>query len=378
MKKKFNTAYILILAVIVILSIFFIFQPKQVSQIRETTGPIPSEEISENIQVTNGVKHIVPLDEILSGGPPKDGIPSIDDPKFVSVSDGDKFLDDDEIVFGIFLNGEARAYPKQILVWHEIVNDDIKGQPVLITYCPLCGTAIAFERKINNEAVEFGTSGKLYKSNLVMYDRKTDTYWSQVGGIAIVGELTGTKLKQLPIDTLTWGEWKKLHTDTIVLSRETGQIRPYGVDPYGDYYTNRNVGFGATFTDTRLHPKAMVSGIVVDGIEKAYPFSEIVKVGLLNEKFGNVSLLITKLPDTKDSPELNTIRIFNRTVDGEVLEFELKDSKIFDKFGGEWSFDGEAVSGKYNGKKLELIPSISAMWFSWLSIHPNTELYLAK
>ena len=143
---------------------------------------------------TDGVKHIVPLDKIRSGGPPKDGIPSIDNPKFVNANEAE-FVSDNDVVIGLEINGEIKAYPLSILVWHEIVNDNVGDIPVAVTYCPLCFTNQVFERTIDGNEVEFGTSGKLYNSNLVMYDRLTESYWSQALGTAIVGELAGHELK---------------------------------------------------------------------------------------------------------------------------------------------------------------------------------------
>ncbi|MEK0341958.1 MAG: DUF3179 domain-containing protein, partial [Nitrosopumilus sp.] len=173
----------------------------------------------------DGTKYIVDSKKIVSGGVPKDGIPSIDNPKFVSLKEADTWIEDNELVLAMEYKGIKRVYPLQILVWHEIVNDNIAGDPILITYCPLCGSGIAYERMIEingkKQEVEFGTSGKLYSSNLVMYDRKTDTYWQQIDGVAIVGELTGQELKEISLDTVTWGEWKAAHPDSEVLSQDT-------------------------------------------------------------------------------------------------------------------------------------------------------------
>ena len=155
------------------------------------------------IMETDGQKHIISLDKIKSGGPPKDGIPSIDFPKFAEVSDS-QFVSDSDVVIGLEINGDTRAYPLFILVWHEIVNDNVGGVPVAITYCPLCYTNQVFERIIQGNEVEFGTSGKLFQSNLLMYDRWTDSYWSQGLGMAVTGELSGIKLKTIPFDVITW------------------------------------------------------------------------------------------------------------------------------------------------------------------------------
>ncbi len=206
------------------------------------------------IMETDGVKHSIPLDKIKGGGPPKDGIPSIDDPIFANVQDS-HFMSDFDTVIGLKINGEAKAYPLFILVWHEIVNDKVGGTPVSVTYCPLCYTNQVFERVIDGQEVEFGTSGKLYNSNLLMYDRLTDSYWSQALGTAVKGELTGYQLNLVPFDVITWGDWKKLHPDTLVLTTDTGHIRSYATDPYGNYYTEPRIMFPVENNDDRLHPK---------------------------------------------------------------------------------------------------------------------------
>src|ERR671915_2175275 len=206
-------------------------------------------------------KHIVPVDQIVSGGPPPDGIPSIDDPKFISVQEADTHLEDSELVLGLNVNGDIRAYPLQILVWHEIVNDEVGGVPVAVTYCPLCFTNQVFNRTLENgQILEFGTSGKLYNSNLVMYDRTTNSLWSQAMSQGIVGKLAGVKLERIPFDVAYWKEWKQLYPDSKVLSRDTGSARPYGADPYGDYYTNGDVLFPVSNNDDRLGLKEIVVG----------------------------------------------------------------------------------------------------------------------
>ena len=191
---------------------------------------------------TDGVKHLIPLDKIKGGGPPKDGIPSIDDPVFVGIDDS-MFMSDSDIVIGVEINGEAKAYPLFILVWHEIVNDNIGDIPISVTYCPLCYTSQVFERVIEGQEVEFGTSGKLYNSNLLMYDRLTGSYWSQALGLAVTGELSGHRLDLVPFDIITWGDWKSLHPDTLILTTDTGHIRSYATDPYGSYSRNLELCF---------------------------------------------------------------------------------------------------------------------------------------
>ena len=355
-------------------------------------GPMDLNEVRDNIEkhfrtsaasvdqnggeiqtLPDGTKFLVHPSNILSGGPPKGGI-GVDigiaalaegQGNFIPAEEAD-FLSDDELVLGLYFEGKARAYPHQILVFHEIVNDKINEKPIVVTYCPLCLTGIAFERKIGDLEPQFGTSGKLYNSNLVMYDDATDSYWYQQTGQAIVGELTGTKLKWIPLDTVKWGDWKKQHPDTDVLSRETGFARPYGSDPYGGYYTSTYVGYGASFTDDRLHPKAWIHGIVINEKAKAYPRDEVEKVGLINDNFEVVSILVVQDPVTK------AVRIFDRTVEGEILEFEIRDGKLFDNMGTEWDFEG-----KSDGKELSRIPDHFGFWFSWTLANPGTDLFEA-
>ena len=226
----------------------------------------PSSTSTTTVGNTNSAndkeKHIVPVDQIVSGGPPPDGIPSIDDPKFISVQEAGRFLEDSDFVLGLNINGDIRAYPLQILVWHEIVNDNVGGIPVAVTYCPLCFTNQVFNRSLDDgqEVVEFGTSGKLYNSNLVMYDRTSKSLWSQAMAEGIVGKYAGTKLERVPFDVAYWKEWKQLYPESKILSRDTGSNRPYGVDPYGDYYTNSDVLFPVSNKDNRLGLKEIVVG----------------------------------------------------------------------------------------------------------------------
>ena len=234
--------------------------------------------------------------KILSGGPPKDGIPSIDAPVFVPVPEADRWLGDNELVLALVRGGIKRVYPFQVLVWHEIVNDTVAGEPILVTYCPLCGSGIAYERVLDGQAVEFGTTGKLYNSNLVMYDRQTDTWWTQIEGLAIVGPLAGRRLEPVSIDTVTWGQWKSAHPDSEVLSRDTGFSRPYGRDPYGTYYTDGSLLFPVEHEDRRVHPKTVVFGIEVAGVYKAYREEDLAQTGVIEDTVAEVPIRITRDP----------------------------------------------------------------------------------
>jgi Protein of unknown function (DUF3179) len=177
---------------------------------------------------------LVDTGRLLSGGPPPDGIPAIDRPRFLRAADVD-FLDPVEPVLVLELGGEERAYPVQILIWHEIVNDTVGGIPVAVTYCPLCNSALAFDRRAAGRVLDFGTSGMLYNSDLVMYDRQTRSLWPQIQGRAVAGVLTGTTLTPYVVSTVSWGEWRAAHPGDWVLSRDTGHRRDYGRNPYTGY-----------------------------------------------------------------------------------------------------------------------------------------------
>jgi len=324
----------ILITLIFVLSIgilFFFLQSKTNNQ----QGQFSQTGILENLQTNDEVKHTVPLELIISGGPPKDGIPSIDNPKFISIGVGNDFLSETEPGVAVSLNGVDRFYPFQILVWHEIVNDSFDGQDVLVTYCPLCFTAIVFDPLVQGERVEFGTSGKLYESNLVMYDRKTKSYWSQILGESIVGEMAGEKLEVLPSDVTTFGEWKQKFPEGQVLSKDTGATRFYGNDPYGDYYSNDDVFFQVSAEDDRLEKKDFILGIVVNGKAKAYYAPSIKEKGEINDTFEGKKIV------AQYDADLDAVRLFEKTESGEM--------KRINPFG--------------------------SFWFSWVAVHPETELY---
>jgi hypothetical protein len=285
------------------------------------------------IMVTErGVKYLVDPEKLTGGGPPKDGIPSIDNPGFVTVQEADGWIQDNELVLAIVYKGVKRVYPLQILVWHEIVNDTIAGDPVLITYCPLCGSGIAYDSRVDGEAVEFGVSGKLYNSNLVMYDRKTNSYWTQIEGLAIVGELTGTELAAISIDTVVWRDWKAAHPDSEVLSQNTGFARPYGQDPYGSYYEDSFIWFPVEGRNDVVHPKTVIFGVETNGAFKAYKEDDLKELGTIEDDVGGVPIRVER--DTS-----GTVTVTNVETGEEIV--------------------------KERG-----------FWFAWYAFHPDTELYI--
>ena len=317
-------------------------------------------------------KSTVPLDEIVSGGPPPDGIPSIDKPKFTSVREADKLLEDSELVVGLNVNGDIRAYPLQILVWHEIVNDNVGGVPVAVTYCPLCFTNQVFNRTLEDgNIVEFGTSGKLYNSNLVMYDRTSDSLWSQGLAQGIVGKYAGVNLQRIPFDVANWREWKELYPESKVLSRDTASSRPYGADPYGDYYTNSEVLFPISNKDDRLELKEVIIGLENNGLYKAYKLQDVEDKKVINDVINNRSLaLFSSFPFMA--------RAFDPVVDDQTLQFryDSQNNTFIDmQTGSEWDFEGAAINGELTGKELNRLPYDQGYWFEWVAFHPDTKLY---
>lgn len=277
---------------------------------------------------------LIPVNEIVQGGPPRDGIPSLDDPKFVA-ADAAKYLRGHDRVLGISISGVARAYPIRILNYHEIVNDVVGGTNVVITYCPLCGTGVAFEATVNGRTHEFGVSGLLYNSDVLMYDRETESLWSQLMVQAVTGPMKGTRLQQLPLSHTSWQEWVKRHPGTLVLSNHTGYSRNYRVNPYPNYGTDGRLYFPVTSSSNEYPRKEVVMGLEIDGRFKAYPFKELEKGA----------------------------------------------SKFDDEFAGEAisvEFDEKNQTARVVREDGIEIPTIMAFWFAWYAFHPETEIYKAR
>ena len=226
-----------------------------------------------------------------------------------------------------------------------------------------------FERTVDGEEVEFGTSGKLYNSNLLMYDRLTESYWSQALGLAVKGELTGTQLNLVPFDVITWGDWKYLHPNTVVLTTDTGHLRSYSTDPYGNYYTEPRIMFPVEYSDDRLHPKEIIIGVEVENVYKAYRQNDIESESVINDSVNDEPLLLISLFSENS-------RVFQRTVNDKVLDFRYSENKMIDlQTNSEWNYDGVAISGPYLGTHLERIPTFPGFWFEWFAFHPDTLVY---
>jgi hypothetical protein len=332
---------------------------------------------------TDNLKRIIPLEKIVGGGPLKDGIPSIDNPKFVEAKQAD-FLSDSEIVIGIELDEIAKAYPLQILVWHEIVNDRIGDIPLAVTYCPLCYSSIVYIRKLGGKTIEFGTSGRLYKNDLVMYDRQPGSIeliglgrdlidagnlWSQMLGQAIVGDKAGEKLTKIPSDVMKWRDWRILQPNTLVLSTDTGYARSYGIDPYDNYYTSEGTLFPISNVDNRIFQKEVILGIEYDGKYKAYPVEIVRERLVVNDIFDNRGILLFKIGD-------EAIRAFEAEIDGQKLTFRLVDNMFIDEVTGSvWNKQGFAIDGPLKGINLQRAQGHIAFWFAWADFYPKTEVY---
>lgn len=333
---------------------------------------------------TDFSKHTVPYNEILSGGPPKDGIPAIDSPKHVSVSEANEWLEAVEPVVLVRVGDEARAYPIQILMWHEIVNDSLGGMPLMVSFCPLCNTAIAFEREFDGQILDFGTTGRLRYSNLIMYDRQTETWWQQATGDAIAGEHAGAQLAFYPASIVSWADFKAAYPGGTVLSRETGHNRSYGRNPYLGYDDVNQSPFlyRGQPTPGQLVPMARVLTLDLGGEAVAYPYDILSSLGAVNDTVGGQRVVVFWVQGTAsalDSAEIPEGRdvgaaiAYSAEVDGQTLTFEFADGVFRDQeTGSEWDIFGRAIAGALQGIQLTELPAINHFWFVG-SLPPGNE-----
>jgi len=295
-------------------------------------APIASFAASKNGFVLDDA--LVPAKQILSGGPGRDGIPSLDYPAFIVARNAD-YLSEEDRVLGVEVNGVARAYPIRILNYHEIVNDIVGGEAIVVTYCPLCGSGMAFNAEIDNKSFEFGVSGLLYNSDVLLYDRQTGSLWSQILKTSVSGAMSGTRLTAIPLSHTTWQDWYARHPATDVLSSETGYRRNYRVDPYPGYSRSGKLYFPVQEESRLYRRKALVMGLEVDGEFKAYPFAELQKgSGRFTDEFNG-----TRFEVLYDSAN-ETARILAE-----------------------------------NGNEM---PTLMAFWFAWYAFHPDGDIYTAE
>jgi hypothetical protein len=336
---------------------------------------------------TDFSEHSVPYEEISSGGPPKDGIPAIDEPRFVGVEDAGEWLEPEEPVILLELAGEARAYPIQVITWHEIVNDRVGGSPVTVTFCPLCNTAISFDGQLDGQELDFGTTGRLRFSNLIMYDRQTESWWQQATGEAIAGELTGSELETIPSPIVSWEDFRSSHPDGEVLSRETGHSRNYGENPYAGYDDVDSSPFlyDGPETPGELPPMARVITVDAEDEPVAYPYVILEESRAVNDSVDGEPVAVLWSEGTASALDESSIdagrdvgsaAVYSRELDGRTLTFRSEGDAILDEeTGSEWNVLGEAVAGELQGEKLEPVTSIDHFWFSWAAFQPETRVY---
>jgi Protein of unknown function (DUF3179) len=329
--------------------------------------------------------------DIIAGGPPPDGIPPIDRPRFLAPSAVD-FLDAQEPVLSLEVGGDARAYPLQILIWHEIVNDVVGNTPVTITYCPLCNTGIAFKRpRIEGRLLDFGTSGKLYRSNLLMYDRQTKTLWAQATGRAVMGRLTGTQLEFLPVHLVSWADWRAGHPSGKVLSRDTGADRPYGQNPYEGYDREDSTPFlFKGDLDPPLPPLARVVGVRIGGDAVAFPYERLRAraVGgwaVAESTVGSIPVVVVwkqgalsalDAGEIAASRAVGAVGVFDARVDGRTFIFQADSMGVADtETGSRWDILGRAVAGPLAGRELTAIIATDSFWFDWAAFYPETRIF---
>ena len=331
----------------------------------------------------------VDLGDFQGGGPPKDGIPPIDKPKFESIDDARTWLAPTAPVISLVVDGKARAYPLAILIWHEIVNDTLGDVPVVVTFCPLCHTALVFERTVDGTTHDFGTTGNLRYSDLVMYDRQTESWWQQATGEAIVGSLTGAKLPFLPAQIVSLADFATAHPDADVLSRDTGVSRDYGRNPYPGYdrADERPFLFDGVI-DGRLAPKERVVTLDRDGRSIAIPYSTLESSGVVLVKELTQPVVVFWSPGTVsalDDPlieqgrDVGATGVFLPTVGGRSLTFSRdgdRDGRIKDaETGSTWSVTGLAVDGPLAGTQLESVVHGDHFWFAWAAFEPDTKIW---
>ena len=315
------------------------------------------------------VEWSIPKSEVLDGGPGKDGIPALVDPTFIEVQNATTLLDTD-LVLGFKNGDDIRAYPHIILDWHEIINDNIGDVSLAVTYCPLTGTGIGWNRVIDGKETTYGVSGLLYNTNLIPYDRETDSNWSQILNESVNGNLLGKKADLIMLVETNWKTWKAMYPNTKVVGISTGFSRTYGISPYGDYNTNNSRFLFPVEKDNRLPLKERVLAIVDDGESKAYRFDNFSSTNMIKDSFKGKDYLLVGNQDFMVSFELDgqsSALEFDYVSDGS--EVILRDSE-----GSDWNIFGEAISGPSVGQRLKPASAFMGFWFSIPAFYV-TEIY---
>jgi len=323
----------------------------------------------------------IPYGQVKDGGPGKDGIPALLNPEMIAANEA-SYLNPEDLVVGVKIGNDLRAYPHKILDWHEIANDDIGNMPVAIVYCPLTGTAVGWSRNINGTTTTFGVSGLLYNANIIPYDRATDSNWSQIGLECVNGTLIGEIPEMIQVIETRWDTWQRLYPETTVVSTNTGFSRNYQQYPYGNYRTAEGLIFPISEDDDRLSRKERVLGVIESGAVKVYRFEHFSDDNpLLLDTFKGKNIVIIG----SDKQSL-MVAFEEKTLNDEVLNFTIS-SEIYsdgefnsaiileDQFDNQWDIFGHAIAGPNAGEKLTPTTSFMGYWFSWASFYPNPEIY---
>lgn len=333
---------------------------------------------------TNFSKKSIELDEVVLGGPPRDGIPPLDQPRFTTIESASEWLKDQEPVLVYANNGDTKAYPLQILMWHEIVNDVVGGKPVAATYSPLCNISVILERTLDGDTLRFGTTGLLRSSNLVMWDSQTESWWQQATGTSIVGANNGKKLESQGSQIVSFGDFKASFPSGKVLSRLTGFDRKYGTNIYGSYDSGKPLSV-LSKPDERLPAMERVLGVSIDGVKQAYSFSTLTNRKAVNEKLNSADVVVfwksgavsaTDNAVIADSKNVGAAMAFSPMLNGQKLTFDARDELFTDReTGSEWNIFGVSVSGPMKGSQLKQLNAINSFWFAWAAFNPETTIY---
>jgi hypothetical protein len=338
-------------------------------------------------------KHTVPLREIESGGVGADsGIVSLHDLNLETIAGASEWVLGREPVIVVEVNEEARIYPIQVLMWHEVANDVVGGEPIVVTFCPLCNSAIAFDRRVRGEVRDFGVSGLLRHSDLLLWDYQTATLWQQLTGEGIVGTDAGEQLRFIPAQIVSFQDARTQFPDALVLSRDTGFDRAYGMNPYTGYDdVDSPLIFETSFSivdaqNNRLPAKVRVLALELNGDAVAFPFEVLEEHVVLHEVVGGTPVVAFWQPGTATAlgtqvipagRDVGAAGAFLSELDGDTIEFEARDGAIFDlATGSRWNVLGTAIEGPLAGARLEPVTSGSHFWFAWSVFKPHTRVIL--
>ena len=306
----------------------------------------------------------------------KDAIPALENPQMSEIDGVNlEFMDDSDLVLVYESGGEVRAYAHPILDWHEIINDQIGDDYVAITYCPLTGTGIGWGRELNGSITTFGVSGFLYETNLMPYDRLTDSYWSQMFNQCVNGFLIRETPEFFNLVQMNYAALKVLYPNALITSNNTGHIRNYNTYPYDNYRTDSEILFPISRSDERLHPKAIVRGVEINGSAKAYPFPNSGNRELIVDEFNGEEIIVVA-----DETKGFIVSFLNREIEGTLLNFSLLNNEnsniiLEDQLGNKWDLFGKAIDGPNAGLQLEVPYSYIGYWFAWATFYPNITLF---